>query len=111
MSFKLKKEINDPFVLNNLMKDYLGVDLELNRFAMNMKKEVCGVIDSFFSFFSFLTKYDERRAHNILFLMLDSKYKSLILIFYFIVHEPRVVITKEHDRRSPFFRVLKSYRC
>jgi hypothetical protein len=22
-----------------------------------------------------------------------------------------VVITKEHDRRSPFFRVLKSYRC
>jgi hypothetical protein len=38
MSFKLKQEINEPFVLNNLMEDYLGVDLELiNRFAMNMK--------------------------------------------------------------------------
>jgi hypothetical protein len=71
MNLKLKEEINNLFVLNDLMEDYLGVDLELiNRFAMSMKKEVCGVIDSFFSF---LTKYDERRSHNILSLMLDSK--------------------------------------
>jgi hypothetical protein len=71
MNLKLKEEINNLFVLNNLVEDYLGVDLELiNRFAMSMKKEVCGVIDSFFSF---LTKYDERRSHNILSLMLDSK--------------------------------------
>jgi hypothetical protein len=109
MSFKLKEEINDPFALNNLMEDYLGVDLEfINRFTMNMKKEVCGVIDSFFSF---LTKYDERRAHNILSLMLDCKYKSLRLIFSCIGHKLRVVIIKEHDRRFPFFKVLKSYHC
>jgi hypothetical protein len=97
MSFKVKEEMNDPFVLNNLMEDYLGVDLELtNKFAMNMKQEVCGVVDSFFSFF---TKYDERRAHNILSLMLDS----------LVINKLGVVILKEHDRRSPFFRVLRSY--
>jgi hypothetical protein len=66
------------------------------------------VIDSFLSF---LTKYDERRAHNILSLMLGSNYKNLRLIFSFIGHKLGVVIRKEHDRRFPFFRVLKSYHC
>jgi len=66
------------------------------------------VIDSFLSF---LTKYEERRAHNILSLMLGYKYKSLRLIFSFIGHKLGVVIRKEHDRKFSFFRVLKSYHC
>jgi len=51
MSFKLKEEFKDPFVLNNSMEDYIGVDLELiNRFAMNMKKKYVGsLIVSFLS--------------------------------------------------------------
>jgi hypothetical protein len=41
-----------------------------------MKKEVCKVINHFLSF---LRKYDERRTHNMVCLMLDRKYKSLKL--------------------------------
>jgi len=107
MSFKLKEKINDPFVLNNLMKDYLGVNLELINMQWTWKRSIWG----HWLFLFFLIKHDERRAHNILSLMLDSKYKSLRLIFSFIGHKWGVVIPKEHDRRSPFFKVLKCYHC
>ncbi len=36
---------------------------------------------------SFLTRYDEKKVHNMLALMLDPKFKILKLIFYFIGHE------------------------
>jgi hypothetical protein len=45
-----------------------------------MKKEMCGVIEFFLSF---LTNYNGKRIHNMLFLMLDSKYKCLRLIFIY----------------------------
>jgi hypothetical protein len=42
---------------------------KLENFARKIKKEIIMVIDYFLSF---LTRYDERRAHNMLALMLDS---------------------------------------
>jgi hypothetical protein len=73
--------MNSPLVLNALIDSSL--DIELGTFALNIKKEVCGVIDYFLSFF---TKYDERKAHNMLSFILDSKFKSLKLIYSFINH-------------------------
>jgi hypothetical protein len=72
MNFKLKEEMNYPLVLNNLIDDYACLNIELGTLALNMKKEVCEVID--FSFF--LDKYEEKKAHNLLFLVLDLKFKS-----------------------------------
>jgi hypothetical protein len=51
---------------------------------IGVKKEFIGIID--FIYF-FLAKYDKKRTHNMLTLMLDSKFKKLILISYFIGHE------------------------
>jgi hypothetical protein len=42
------------------------------------------VIDSFLSF---VTRYDERKVHNMLALMLDPRFKILKLISNFIGHE------------------------
>ncbi len=89
------------------MEDDLTANIKLRNLVMNMKKEVCGVIDHFFSF---LTKYDEMKAHNMLSLMLDSKYKILRLISSFIGCEQGVLpIVEKYDRRSMFPMLLKSY--
>jgi len=58
--------------------DDSNLNIESGTFAMNMKKEVCGVINYFFSF---LTKYDEDNVHNLLPLLSNPKFKSLKLIF------------------------------
>jgi hypothetical protein len=70
--------------------DDYGLNIELGTFANNIiKKEIIKVIDFFLSF---LTRYNEKRTHNLLALMLDPKFKNLRLIFYFIGHEHRVAI-------------------
>ncbi len=60
-------------------------------------------------FFSFLTRYDEKRAHNMLVLMLDSIFRSLRLMFSFIGRERGVTITLKNDKKMFFFMLLKSY--
>jgi hypothetical protein len=50
------------------MDDDSTIILELFLFVLNIKKEVCGVPDSFLSF---LRNYEERKAHNMFSLMLD----------------------------------------
>jgi hypothetical protein len=54
------------FVLDSFIDDDTSLDIELGNLARNIKKEVCKLIDSFFSFF---TRYDEKRIHNMLALM------------------------------------------
>lgn len=65
--------MNYPLVLNTLITDDASLYIELGTLVMNMKKEVCEVIDYFLSF---LIKYDEKRVHNLLPLMIDLKFKS-----------------------------------
>jgi hypothetical protein len=72
-------------------------------FIVNMKKVVCGVIDFFLSV---LTKYDERKTHNMLSLMLNLKFRSLNLSSSSIGCERRVAIAKKYDRRSCVFELL-----
>ncbi len=74
MSLKLKKEMNHHPILDVLIDDDSSLDIKLGSFARNIKKGVCGVMGSFISF---LTKYDERKAHNMLSLMLDPNFKNL----------------------------------
>jgi hypothetical protein len=49
--------MNCLFVLDSFIKDGTSLDIELGSLAMNIKKEVYKLNDSFFSF---LTRYDER---------------------------------------------------
>jgi hypothetical protein len=67
---------------------------ELSLFAFNIKKEVCGVLDSFLSF---LRKYEERKTHNIFLLMLDPQFKSLCLVSSFVGHEQCISVVEKYD--------------
>jgi hypothetical protein len=70
--------MNYLVILDCWIDDDSNLNIELGTFAMNMKKEVYGVINYFFSF---LTKYDESKAHNMLPLMLNPRFKSLNYFF------------------------------
>jgi hypothetical protein len=65
-----------------LANDDSSLNIELGVFAKNMKKEVIEAIDFFLYL---LTRYDEKKTHNMLALMLDPKFKSLKLNFLLLV--------------------------
>jgi hypothetical protein len=45
-------------------------------------------------FFSFLNKYENRKAHNMIFLMLDPRFKNLHIISSFVGREQGVVFVE-----------------
>jgi dimeric dUTPase (all-alpha-NTP-PPase superfamily) len=51
MSLKLKKENEVMFSFYHLIEDYLSVIDELALLVSNIKKELCGKLDSLLSFF------------------------------------------------------------
>jgi len=55
--------------------------------AFNIKREVYNVLDFFFSF---LRKYEKKKVHNTISLMLDPSIKSLCIISSFIGREQGV---------------------
>jgi hypothetical protein len=71
MALKLKKEFGMVLSMANLMEDDVNVVFELSMFTLNIKKLVCDVLDSFFSF---LMKYEEKNIHNMLSLMLNPRF-------------------------------------
>ncbi len=72
MSLKFRDEI-DSTTFDNLMEEYGNVVYELSCFTSNIKKEIIHVLDYFLSF---LKEYEERKAHNMLSLMLDPRFKT-----------------------------------
>jgi len=97
MSLKLKEENQIIPSFENLMDDDSIIVDELFLLAYNKKREVLNVLDSFLSF---LRKYDNRKAHNMVSLMLDPKFKSFYIIFSFVGKEQGVVLGEEYDRES-----------
>jgi hypothetical protein len=73
------------------------VAIELICLAFNIRKKVCVIFNSFLSF---LKKFDERKTHNMLALMLDPRFKSLQLIFSFIGHDQGITIVGQDDTMS-----------
>ncbi len=75
--------------------------------ASNIRKEVCGVLDIFLSF---LKKFDERKTHNILILiLLDPRFKSFHLVFFFIGCDQGVAIIEQYDTMSLYPMLMKCY--
>ncbi len=70
MSLKLKEKNQIVFSCGSLMEyDSIVVD-ELVLLVFNIRKDVCGV------FLSFLVKYENEKAHNMISLMLNLRFKS-----------------------------------
>jgi hypothetical protein len=59
------------------------------------------------SFLSFLKVYDKRKAHNMISLMLDPRYKNLCIISSIIGREQGVVFVEEYDRKSLYPMLIK----
>ncbi len=78
------------------MEEDFSVALELIWLAFNIRKEVCGVLNSFLSF---LKKFD-KKTHNMLVLMLDTRLKSLCLVSSFIGRDQGVAIVEQYDTMS-----------
>jgi len=64
----VEEMIHHP-ILDVLIDDGLGLDIEFGGLARNIKKEVCGVIDFILSF---LTRYDEFSSY-LSFKLLDTE--------------------------------------
>ncbi len=68
---KLKKDSKPLSSFENLMENESSLAKELVLLVSNIRKEVCGVL---YSFLSFLKKYEENKAHNMVSLMLDFRF-------------------------------------
>jgi len=91
-------------MLDAFVDDDSSLNVLIRIFAINMKREVIGVIDFFLSS---LTKYDKKRAHNMLALMLDLQFKSLRLISSFISRKLGVAIVIKYDKKDSNLNVLE----
>jgi myosin-crossreactive antigen len=79
---------------------------ELFLLASNIRREGINVLDSFLSF---LKKYENKKAHNMISLMLDPKFKSLGIISSFVGKERGVVFVEEYDRKSLYPMLVKCH--
>ncbi len=75
--------------------DSIVVD-ELVLMAFNIRRKVCGLLDPFLSI---LTKYKNKNTHNMIYLMLDHRFKNLHIISSFVGCEQGVNLVKEYDRK------------
>ncbi len=67
----MKKDSKPLSSFENLMENESSLAKELVLLVSNIRKEVCGVL---YSFLSFLKKYEENKAHNMVSLMLDFRF-------------------------------------
>jgi hypothetical protein len=79
---------------------------ELFLLASNIKRDVINVSDSFLSF---LKKYEIRKFHNIIFLMLDPVFKNLHIVSSFVGREHGVAFVEEYDRKTLYPMLVKCY--
>jgi hypothetical protein len=76
MSLKLKEQFKMTPFMFNLIEDGIAMVLEL----LNIKKQVCDFLDGFLSF---PTKYEKKKTHNMLILMLNPRFESFKLVASF----------------------------
>jgi len=73
MSCKLKEKQKTNHFLDNLMEEHVVVVVELDVLVSNIKRKVYNVLDVL----KINKKFDERKVHNMLALMLDPRYKNI----------------------------------
>jgi hypothetical protein len=79
MALKLKEEFGMTLSITNLMEDDMSMNLELAMFSSNVREQVCDILDGFLLF---LMKYEKKKTHNILFLMLNPRFKNFKLVSF-----------------------------
>jgi len=95
MNLKLKEENKIIPSFESLMEDDSIISNELSLLTSNIKREVINVLDFFLSF---LEKYENKKAHNMISLMFDPRFKSLCLVSSFLGKEQGVVLVEEYEK-------------
>ncbi len=106
MSFNLKEENKIIPSFESLMEDDSIISDELSLLASNIRREITNVLDYFLSF---LKKYENMKAHNMISLMLNPKFKSLCMISSFVGKEQGVALVEEYDKKILYFMFVKCH--
>ncbi len=69
-----------------------------------IRKQICDVLNGFLSS---LIKYEEKKTCNMLFLMLDPRFKNLELVSFSI--KQGIFMVEDYDRQSLFSMLLKCH--
>jgi hypothetical protein len=97
MSLKLKEENKIIPSFESLMEDDSIIFYELSLLASNIRREIINMLDSFHSL---LKKYENKKIHNMISLILDPRFKSLCIISSFVGREQHVALVEEYDLKS-----------
>jgi hypothetical protein len=103
VALKLKAKFGLTPSMVDSIEDDMVVTLELSMFASNI------IMWCFRWFLLFLTKYQENKAHNMVFLMWDPRFKHLRLISYFIDWKQAIYVVGDYDRQSLSPMLLKCH--
>jgi hypothetical protein len=106
MSLKLKEKNKMIPSFESLMEDDSIIYDELYLLTSNIRKEVINVLDFFLLF---LKKYGYKKVHNMIFLMLDPRFKSLHIISSFVEREQGVALVEEYDRKPLYPMLVKCH--
>jgi len=106
MSLKFKEENQVLPSFETPMDDDPIITSELAFMTSSIKREVSWASDSFFSF---LTKYENRKAYYMISLMLDVKFKSLCMVSSFVGQEQSVNLVEVHDKESLYSMLVKCH--
>jgi hypothetical protein len=83
MSLKLNEENEVVHFLDSFMEDDSSVANELVFLASNFRRQICGVLDSSFSFEGNMKK----KTHKMISLMLDFRFKNICIVSSFVGQE------------------------
>ncbi len=61
------------------------------------------------SFLSFLKKYENKKAHNMISLMVNPKFKNFHIVPSFVGMEQGVALVKEYHRITLYLMLVKCY--
>jgi hypothetical protein len=106
MSLKFREENQVSPSFKRIMDDDSIINDELSLLTSNIRREVVDVLDFFLSL---LKVYDRRKAHNMISLMLDPRYKSLHTLSSFVGREQGVTLVEEYDRKSLYPMLVKCH--
>ncbi len=106
MSLKLKKENKIIPSFESLMENDSIISDELFLLAFNIKRELINVLDFFLSF---LKKYENKKVHNMISLMLHPRFKSFYIVSSFVGREQGVALVEEYDRKSLYLMLVKCH--
>jgi hypothetical protein len=105
MSLKLEENNIIPS-FESLMEDDSIICDELSLLASNIRREVINVLNSFLSC---LKKYENKKVHNMISLMLDIRFKSLHIVSSFVGREQGVVLVEKYDRKTLYPMLVKCH--